>query len=183
MFSGLIIAALILGIAIQCTLLCCKNVARSSPTNYVLLAVFTICWTFIIGVICASYNPTVVLTAALMTMVLTISLTTYACLTKSDFTKLCGPFVCLGLIIIIMVSILMSIISSLVFAYTEKWYPFASGFMVIIYGLFLLIDTQLVVGGKRHELRIDDYIVGALILYLDIIYIFLELLRLFGGRR
>ena len=70
----------------------------------------------------------------------------------------------------------------LVYSYTANWYPFAAGFGVIIGGLFLLIDTQLIVGGRRHELSIDDYVVGALILYLDIIYIFLELLKLFGNR-
>ena len=174
---------MVIGITAQCALLCCKSVARKSPSNYILLAVFTICWTFMIGVICAKYDAMIVLTAALMTMVMTISLTLYAMFTKNDFTKLCGPFVCMGLMIIIAVSILMSIISSIVFAYTSTYIPFFSGFMVIIYGLFLLIDTQLIVGGKRHELSIDDYIIGALILYLDIIMIFLHLLKILGGNR
>ena len=53
---------------------------------------------------------------------------------------------------------------------------------MIIGGLFLLIDTQLIVGGKRHELSIDDYVIGALILYMDIIYIFVYMLKLLGNR-
>ena len=77
---------------------------------------------------------------------------------------------------------MMSVVSMFVFTFTETYYPFAAGFAVIIYGLFLLIDTQLVAGGGRYELSLDDYIVGALILYLDIIMIVLELLRVFGGR-
>ena len=182
MYGGLFIAALIIAIFIQCAIVCCKSVARTSPTNYLLLTIFTLCWTFVIGVICATYSAEVVLTAALMTMVLTVSLTVYAWFTKSDFTQLCGPFVCFGLLLIICISMMMSILSFLVFSYTEKWYPFASAFAVIVYGLFLLIDTQLVVGGRRHELSIDDYIIGALVLYLDIIYIFIELLKIFGNR-
>ena len=47
---------------------------------------------------------------------------------------------------------------------------------VFLFGVYLIFDTQLVMGGKRYELCIDDYIVGALILYLDIIMIFLYLL-------
>ena len=179
----LIIVALVLAICIQCALVCCKSVARTTPTNYILLFVFTLCWTFIIGVICAMYETEVVLSAAAMTMVITVSLSLYACFTKNDFTQLCGPFVCWGLIIIFFLSMMMSVLSMLVFTFTETWIPFAAGFAVLVYGLFLLIDTQLVVGGKRHELRIDDYIVGALILYLDIIMIFLELLKIFGGRK
>ena len=117
-----------------------------------------------------------------MTMVLSITLMVYAYFTKTDFTKCCGPFVCWGLLLIMTISMLLSVISMLVFSYTAVWYPFAAGFGVIIGGLFLLIDTQLIVGGRRHELSIDDYVLGALMLYLDIIYIFVELLKLFGRK-
>merc|ERR1719491_139568 len=48
LYTGWVIAAMIIGITIQCALLCFKNVARKSPTNYILLSVFTICWTFMI---------------------------------------------------------------------------------------------------------------------------------------
>lgn len=49
---------------------------------------------------------------------------------------------------------------------------------IIFYGFYLIYDTQLIVGGKRRELTVDDYVIGALILYLDIIIIFLKLLQL-----
>ena len=53
---------------------------------------------------------------------------------------------------------------------------------VFLFGVYLIFDTQLVMGGKRYQLSIDDFIVGALILYLDIIMIFLYLIQIFGGR-
>ena len=162
--------------------MCCRSVARKSPTNYILLLIFTLSWVYTIGFICAMYSAEVVMTASLMTMVITVALTSYAFFTKSDFTSLCGPFFCFGFIIICTVAMIMSLVSWIVFSYTETWYPFASGAFVIIYGIFLLIDTQLVVGGGRYELSIDDYIIGAMILYLDIIMIFLELLKIFGRR-
>ena len=178
----LYIIALVLGFSIQCAILCCRSVARSSPMNYILLFTFTLCWTFLVGFICATYDAAVVISAAMMTMVLTISLTLYAWFTTSDFTQLCGRYVCLGLLMIICISMTMSLLSMLVFEFTDTYIPFAAGFGVIIYGLFLLIDTQMVAGGRKYELSIDDYVVGALILYLDIVMIFLELLRVFGGR-
>ena len=53
---------------------------------------------------------------------------------------------------------------------------------VFLFGIYLILDTQFVMGGKRYQLSLDDYIVGALILYMDIVMIFLYLLSLFGGR-
>ena len=48
----------------------------------------------------------------------------------------------------------------------------------ILYGLYLIYDTQLIMGGKRGALEIDDYIFGALMLYLDVIVLFLKILKL-----
>jgi len=47
----------------------------------------------------------------------------------------------------------------------------------------LIYDTQRVVGGKnrRFQLSPEEYIAGALELYIDIIYLFLILLSFCGG--
>ncbi len=44
---------------------------------------------------------------------------------------------------------------------------------VLVFSFYLLFDTQLIMGGKRYEIGIDDYIMATMILYLDIINIFL----------
>ena len=41
----------------------------------------------------------------------------------------------------------------------------------VLFGMYLIYDTQLIVGGRQQELTVDDYIVGALSLYMDIISI------------
>ena len=46
----------------------------------------------------------------------------------------------------------------------------------------MIYDTQLIAGGKKHQLSMDDYIVGPLLLYIDIMMLFLELIKLFGDR-
>jgi protein lifeguard len=53
---------------------------------------------------------------------------------------------------------------------------------VILFSFYLLYDTQLIMGGKRYTIDIDDYIMAAMILYLDIINIFLQLLKIFGNK-
>jgi FtsH-binding integral membrane protein len=40
----------------------------------------------------------------------------------------------------------------------------------------------MVVGNRKYGISMDDYIIGAMIIYLDIMMIFLELLKIFGTR-
>lgn len=48
---------------------------------------------------------------------------------------------------------------------------------------FLAFDTQLLMGNRRHTLSPEEYVFGALNIYLDIIYIFTFFLQLFGTSR
>ncbi len=52
-----------------------------------------------------------------------------------------------------------------------------------VYSIYLIIDTQLIIGGRNQELSLDNYILGAAMLYIDIIQLFLQILRLLGDRR
>jgi len=61
-------------------------------------------------------------------------------------------------------------------------YDLLIALMVFLLGMFLIHDTQLIVGKGKWRLSMDDYIIGALILYIDIITIFLYLLALFGKK-
>mmetsp|Transcript_3953 Transcript_3953/g.4729 ORF Transcript_3953/g.4729 Transcript_3953/m.4729 type:complete len:157 (+) Transcript_3953:197-667(+) len=138
---AMVIVCSIVAIVVECMLLCCKANARKVPINYILLAIFTGCWAFMMTWICAQYDKTTVLSAALYTAVITVVLSLYACFTKADFTKLCGRWTIFALLLIITVQLMLSIISMLIFDYTDTWVPLAAGFCVILYGLFLIIDT------------------------------------------
>ena len=54
---------------------------------------------------------------------------------------------------------------------------------VLFFGAYLVIDTQLIMGGNRYGLTLDDYVVGALFLYIDIIALFLRILIILGKMR
>ncbi len=48
---------------------------------------------------------------------------------------------------------------------------------------FIVIDTQMLIGGKHGiQFSPDDYIAAALNLYLDIVQLFLYLLRIIGKK-
>ena len=121
---------------------------------------------------CANVGePKLVLLAALMTMGLTIILTVFACTTKIDFTLLWGiMFVVLG-------ALLMFGIFAIIFQNDVLYIAYIS-MGIVVYGIYLVIDTQLVCGGNTWQISEDDYIIGAFILYVDIIILFLKILEL-----
>uniref|UniRef100_A0A8C6YRN9 Protein lifeguard 2 n=1 Tax=Nothoprocta perdicaria TaxID=30464 RepID=A0A8C6YRN9_NOTPE len=51
----------------------------------------------------------------------------------------------------------------------------------IIFTMFLAFDTQMLMGNRRYSLSPEEYIFGALNIYLDIIYIFSFFLQFFGS--
>ena len=53
----------------------------------------------------------------------------------------------------------------------------------VIYSIYILIDTQLILGGKNKELTMDDYVLGSVILYVDIISLFLKILQILGKKK
>ena len=55
----------------------------------------------------------------------------------------------------------------------------------LLFSCYIVYDTQLIVGGqhKKHQFGVDDYVFAALNIYLDIINLFVYLLRLLNSRR
>lgn len=162
---------LLLVIVIMLVLACFQKIARQVPYNYILLTIFTVGFGLLVGFISAMSDPAVVLIAAVMTLCVTVSLTIYACTTKTDFTLMGGFLFIFGMILMVLGVFLWWGVSS-----TMK--TLLCGLGVIFYGLYLIYDTQLIVGKHRYKLNIDDYVFAAMMIYVDIIGLFLELLNL-----
>lgn len=47
-----------------------------------------------------------------------------------------------------------------------------------LFSLYLIYDTQLILGKHKKRYRIDDFIIASLNIYIDIVQIFLSLLEL-----
>jgi len=115
------------------------------------------------------------LLAAIGTAAITGAVTLYAFTTKIDFNIMRGMIFVLG------IAFMWYFIMSLCFG---LWLTtFYAALMVCVYGLFLLCDTQLIIKSGRHGLSVDDYVVGAILIYTDIVMIFIYLLALFGSKR
>ena len=53
-----------------------------------------------------------------------------------------------------------------------------SGLVCLVFSMFLVYDTQQIMGGRKYEINPEEHIYAAICLYLDIINIFLAILRL-----
>ncbi|CAK0798661.1 unnamed protein product [Prorocentrum cordatum] len=52
------------------------------------------------------------------------------------------------------------------------------------FSAYIVFDTQMIVGGThKYQFSVDDYAMAAIMLYIDIIQLFVHLLRIFGNRR
>lgn len=48
----------------------------------------------------------------------------------------------------------------------------------LLFGIYLIFDTQIIMGKFGNSLSIDDYIMGAMMLYIDIIQLFIQILKI-----
>ena len=154
-----------------CALILCR-LEWLVPYNYILLAIFTFCVSWLVGVACmAARDPMVVLMAACLTAAMVIGLTVYAIRTKQDFT-ICGA----GLYICSLVFMTASFFAVVMGGPTMSLG--ISIFGVILFSVYLIHDTQMIVGGKHRQYQFDkeSYILAAVVLYLDIINLFLYIL-------
>lgn len=161
---------------------CFTSIARQVPTNYILLGIFTACESYVCAYFTTFFNPTDVLLAAFLTCTLTIALTFYAFTTKNDFTIYGGALWIIGWVLFA-ISFVFFIINIDKYPSLRPINTVFSVIVVCFYGFYLLYDTQLIMGGKRFQLELDDYILGAMVIYIDIIIMFMRILRIVAAAR
>ncbi|EGR28875.1 hypothetical protein IMG5_167280 [Ichthyophthirius multifiliis] len=155
--------------------------ARQVPQNYICLILFTLAMSYMVSCTCSilgsqNNGQNLVLIAAVMTLGVSLALTAYAFYTKTDFTMMGGFIFCFFIVLII-----FGFFAT--FSHQKTIYIIYCALSVILYSIYLIYDTQLIAGGKKYELSVDDYVVGAMMLYIDIIMIFLELLKILQASR
>lgn len=170
---GIMILTMAVMVSIMYALGCYKEVARSVPINYILLFVFAAAQSMFVGCICARYPRNIVLLAVALTAAVVVGLTIYAFTTTSDFTMCGGVLLVAGLVLLV-----ATIISF--FIHNKILHIIISACGAILFSIYLIYDTQLVIGSGENALSTDDYIWGAMQLYIDIIQIFIKILHLLG---
>ncbi|KAI4148260.1 MAG: hypothetical protein L6R39_002846 [Caloplaca ligustica] len=146
---------------------------KSYPTNLLFLSGFTALEAYSISVIVSFYNTKIVLEALIITAAIFVALTIFACQTKYDFTSWM-PYLFGGLWILI------------IFGFMAAFFPYSStaeliygAVAALIFSGYILVDTQLVM---RHY-HVEEEIAAAISLYLDIINLFLAILRILNSQQ
>jgi len=183
---GLLLVSSMLSIGTMCIFCCAPHYMRKSPHNYAILLGFTVAEAIVVGMISSTYNTESVIIAFFMTTFLVAGLTVFACQTSYDFTG-CGPYLFVGILCLWMFGFFVWLGSFFLSgpAFHTMNLLYATGGACLM-GFYIIYDTQMIVGGKHsrsHEFSIDDYAFAAISLYMDIVQLFLYILRIVGSRR
>ncbi|XP_050445234.1 protein lifeguard 1 isoform X2 [Cataglyphis hispanica] len=152
-------------------MVCCTNMRRKAPMNYIFLFLFTLMFAFLLAVISSAFKSEEVMLAIGITMAVCLGLTIFAFQTKIDFT---------GLHNVLFVALLILIIFGIIaISWPERIMTLIYASLgALIFSLYLIYDTQIMIGGKhKYSISPEEYIFAALNLYLDVIHIFLYILR------
>jgi FtsH-binding integral membrane protein len=173
-FSWVLIAGTLVVVIV---LACCDGVRRQHPLNLILLFGFTIMESILLGCVSATYDTNTVLIAAGITTLVVVGITIFSFQTKIDFTGM-GIYLFVFVLVLfgfgLIAAIMRSQILNIVYA------SLGAG----IFSLYLVFDTQLMLGGKhKYSISPEEYVMAALNLYLDIINLFLMILRLVGSAK
>ncbi|CAK9437261.1 uncharacterized protein LODBEIA_P16390 [Lodderomyces beijingensis] len=147
--------------------------ARSYPINLVLLGGFTFFEAFSLGFACAFVESGIVIEAILLTLIIFVGLTIFAFQTKYDFVSWQGT---LGMV-------LWGLIGwgfIMIFFPGSKWIDNVYSLIgALVFSIYVIIDTQNIM----RTCHLDDEVIATITLYLDVVNLFLFILRLLNNNR
>ncbi|XP_028280427.1 protein lifeguard 1 [Parambassis ranga] len=154
---------------------CCVNLRRQVPLNFIALSLFTVAEGLMLGSVSVYFAAEAVLWAVGATALVSFSLSLFALQSKWDFTGLSGSLWVFAWTLVSF-ALLCAILRS------QYVYITYACLGTLLFSLYLVFDTQLIVGGKhrKYEVSPEEYVFAALNLYLDIVSLFLLLLQLIG---
>lgn len=159
-------------------LVCVESARRSTPCNFILLSILTLGYGLVAAITSCRYDTKIVMYAFVATGVSCFLIALFARSTKFDMTN-CGTTLCLlGLAHMLIGTVMVLILVPLGYAKIASLLLAISG--ALLASLYLIFDLQLIMGGRKCELSPEEYILGAVMLYTDIIQIFIYLLEIFN---
>lgn len=159
-------------------LACCDSVRRKFPGNFIALSVFTLALAYMAGTLSAMYTVNSVLVCLLITLAVCVSVSLAAICCPCDITK-CQAVIAFLSILFLFFGIAVGI-TYLVAGYNQTLYAVYGGIAAVLFTIYLAFDTQMIIGGRKYELSPEEYIYGAMQLYVDVVNLFMIFLTLFG---
>ncbi|XP_011882511.1 PREDICTED: protein lifeguard 1-like [Vollenhovia emeryi] len=164
-------------IVVLICIVCCTNVRRKAPMNFIFLFIFTLAEAFLLSAAASTYKSEEVMLAVGITAVVCLGLTLFAFQTKIDFT---------GMHTVLFVAVLILLLFGIIAIFWQGrviTIVYAS-LGALVFSMYLIYDTQMMIGGKhKYSLSPEEYIFAALNLYIDVVNIFLYILTIIGASR
>ncbi|KAK9975850.1 hypothetical protein ABG768_021082 [Culter alburnus] len=142
------------------------------PVNLYLLFGFTLLESLSVATAVSFYEYTVVLQAFVLTSAVFLGLTAYTFQSKRDFSKL-GASLFAGLWILIIASFMR------LFFYNDTVELVFAGAGALLFCGFIIFDTHLLM----HKLSPEEHVLASINLYLDIVNLFLYILRILDSMK
>lgn len=140
---------------------------KESPINLILLAAFTVVEAYTVGVLVTFFDQSVVIQAFFLTAAVVIGLTGFTLQTKHDFSNMYAAL-CTGLLVLILGGFLQIFIGN---ELTDTALAVGGAFL---FSMFIIVDTQMIM----TRLSAEEYILATIQLYLDIVNLFIEILKI-----
>lgn len=171
-----LMVAFVVSFVLVITLSVSAAARQTHPTNLILLFTFTAAEGVLVGAASSAFSTDIVVLAFGLTAGITTGLAFYAMNTKKDFTT-SGA---------VLYSVLLSLcLVSLAgfFMRTPLMNLLISGVGAILFSFYIVYDVQMLLGGDhKYQLSPDEYVFGAIAIYLDVINLFIYILRILGER-
>ncbi|KAM4700604.1 protein lifeguard 2 [Discoglossus pictus] len=159
-------------------LACFTTPRRNYPWNLILLCIFTLSMAYLTAMVSSFYNTKSVFLCLGITALVCLSVTLFSFQTKIDFTSYLGVIFVLLMVLIFSGFFLLILIPFKYIPWLQAVYAVLGA---IVFTMVLAFDTQTLMGSRQYSLSPEEYIFGALNIYLDIVTIFTFLLQLFGS--
>ena len=177
LYEHFIILYIVLGVSVVLLgfLLCGRKIAKKVPLNYILFFVWTLLESYLLATLASCYDYEVVISGIGVAVGLSVGITVYAMLIINNYMFCPGLSAGLGGVVIFF------LIFGCIFG---KWaYTAYCGCGIFVLSLYIIYDTMLILGEFQLRYSIDDYIIAAISMYVDIVNIFLSLIGMMGGNR
>ena len=162
--------SLIAYIVIFCIFLCKPNILKKVPQNYICILITTISITILLVYLSILYPAHYVVGA--MSFVIIISLTIFII---SLFNKIDIAYLVMAIILLSSCALDYGLLALIYRSYYLHFLYCLIG--AVIFTLYIAFDTIYI----RDHCSIDDYAFAALTLYLDIVRLFIQILRILGN--
>lgn len=152
--------------------LCCEDLLRKSPSKYIIYSLFVLAVSYSLGITSLYIRSDILYISIIITTGTTTSLILYSFIATTDFTEyytyVVAIFMCLIFIGIVNIFFNNTIIQIII-----------SGGGALVFACFIVFDMQMILGQKhiKYKYSIDDFILAAMSLYLDVINMFLYIIQ------